>query len=52
MDFLEELSTDGRIITIKPIFKKQDEVVDWTDVAQNRERYWAFVNTAMSPRIP
>ena len=36
---LEELSTDGRIIKIKPIFKKQNEDVDSTDVAQERERY-------------
>ena len=27
MDFLEELSIDSRIITIKPVVKKQDENV-------------------------
>jgi hypothetical protein len=36
---LEELSICSRIITIKPVFKKQDEVVDWTGVAEDRDRY-------------
>jgi len=47
--YLEELSIGSRIIIIKPVFKKQDEDVDWIDVAQDRDRYWALVNTAMSP---
>jgi hypothetical protein len=43
---------DGRIITIKPVFKKQDEDVAWIDVTQGRHRWWALVNVAMSPRLP
>ena len=51
-DYLEELSVDGWIITIKPVLKIQDEDVEWLDVAQDRGRYWALVNTAISPRLP
>ena len=29
MDYLEELSIDCRIITVKPVFKEQDGDVDW-----------------------
>jgi len=27
------------------------EVVDWIHVAQDRDRWWAFVNAAVNPRI-
>jgi hypothetical protein len=51
-DYLEELSIGSRIITIKPVFKKQEEDVDLIDVAQDRDRHWALVNTGMSSRLP
>jgi len=31
---------------------KWDGVMDWIDVAQDRERWRAFVNTVMNLRIP
>ena len=36
-----DLDLDGRII-IKWIFKKWDGGKDWTDLAQGRNRWWAF----------
>ena len=37
---MEELSIGSRIITIKPVFQKEDEDVDveWIDLAQDRDR--------------
>ena len=37
-DTLEDLNVDGNII-LKSIFKKWDRVMDWVDLAQDRDRW-------------
>jgi hypothetical protein len=37
---LEDLGVDGRII-LKWIFIKWDRSIDWIDMAQDRDRWWA-----------
>jgi hypothetical protein len=44
-DHLEDLDVKGRII-FKCIIKKSFGSV-WTDVAQNRDNWWAVVNKEM-----
>jgi len=46
-DHLEELSIDERII-LKWILKLQDGRVEWMDLAQDRNRWRALVNTMTS----
>ena len=50
-DHLEDLDVDGRII-LKWIFKKWDGGMDWIDVAQGRDRWWAVVSAVMNRRVP
>jgi hypothetical protein len=48
----EDLGLDGRII-LKWILRKHDgSCVDWIDLAQNRDKYWAVVNTVMNLPVP
>jgi hypothetical protein len=49
-DHLEDLDVDGRII-LKWIFKKWDGGMDWIDVAQGRDRWWAVVSAVMNRRV-
>jgi hypothetical protein len=49
-DYLEDLSVDWRII-LKWIFKTWDGGMDWIDVAQDRGRRRAVVNSVMSVRV-
>jgi hypothetical protein len=42
---------DGRII-LKCIFEKWDGGMDYIDMAQDRDRWLAVVNTAMNLRVP
>jgi hypothetical protein len=42
-DHLKDPGVDGRII-LKWIFERLDGGVDWIDVAQDRDRWWALVN--------
>jgi hypothetical protein len=45
---LEDPGVDGRIM-LRMIFRKQfGGGMDWTDVAQNRDRRWALLNAIMN----
>jgi hypothetical protein len=47
-DYLEYLGSDGRM-TLKWILRTG---LDWIDLAQKREKWWAVVNVAMNLRGP
>ena len=49
-DHLKDLGKDGRII-LKRIFLKWKVGMDWIDLAQDRVRWPAFVNTVLSFRF-
>jgi len=46
---LENRGVDERII-LSWIFRKQDGAMDWIDVVQDRDRWWALVNAVMNLR--
>jgi hypothetical protein len=48
---LEDPGVDGRII-LKLIFEKWHGGMEWTDVAQNRDRWRASVNAVMNILFP
>ena len=48
---LEDPGVDGRII-MKSFVEEWDGGMDWMDLAQDRDRWWALVNTVMNLRIP
>jgi hypothetical protein len=50
-DHLEDTGRDGRVI-LKWIFKKWDGGMDWIDLSQDRDRWWAVVNAAMNLLVP
>ena len=50
-DHLEGPSIDGTII-LRYIFRKWDGVMDWIDLAQDRDKWWAVVNAVMILRVP
>jgi hypothetical protein len=48
---LENAGVDGRII-LKWIFVKWDGGMDWIDLAQDRDKWRAFVNAVMNLLVP
>ena len=50
-DRLEDPGVDRKII-LRWVFKKWDGVMDWVDLAQERDRRWALVNPVMNFRVP
>jgi hypothetical protein len=44
---LKDLGVDGRMI-LKCIFKRLDGDMDWIDLAQDRDRWRAFMNAVMN----
>jgi hypothetical protein len=49
---LKDPGVDGRII-LKWIFKKWDVGgMNWTHMAQDRDRWWALVSAVMNLRVP
>jgi hypothetical protein len=50
-DHLEDPGVDGRII-LRRIFKKWKGGMDWTDLAQDRDRWRALVNVVINFRVP
>jgi hypothetical protein len=48
---LEVPGFDGRTI-LKWIFKKLGGCVDWIDLAEKRDMWYAAVNTVMNLRVP
>jgi hypothetical protein len=50
-DHFEDQGLDGMII-LRCILRKWDVGVNWIDMAQDRNRWWALVNAVMSLRVP
>jgi hypothetical protein len=50
-DHVGDPCVDGRII-LKWIFKKWDRGMEWTELAQNRDRWRALVNAVNKLRVP
>jgi len=42
---------DGRIIFME-LREVGCEGIDWTDLVQDRDRWWALVNSVISLRVP
>ena len=48
---LEDPGVEGRII-LRLVFRKWDRGMDWIDMAQDRDRWRALLNTVMNLRVP
>jgi hypothetical protein len=49
---LEDSGVDGRIILKWILDKWNGRNTDWIDLAQDTNRFWAFVNAVMNIRVP
>jgi hypothetical protein len=50
--YLENLGVDG-VIILKLIFKKRiGEGMDWINLGQNRDRWWALLNAVINHCLP
>jgi hypothetical protein len=50
-EHLEDLGVDGELM-LKRIFKKWDGGMDWIDLAQDRDRWRAFVKAVRNLLVP
>jgi len=50
-DHFEDPGADGRIM-VRCTFRKWDIGMDWIELAQDRDRWWARVNAVMNLRVP
>jgi hypothetical protein len=50
-DHLKDPGVDGRII-LKWIFERWNGGIDWVDLAQDRNRWWALVNMVVKLQVP
>jgi hypothetical protein len=50
-DHLEDSGVDGAII-LRWIFRKWNGGMDWTDMAEDRDRWRGTVNAVMNLRVP
>ena len=50
-DYSEDAGIDGRMI-LNWIFKKWNVSMDWIDLTQVRNGWWAFENATMNLRFP
>jgi hypothetical protein len=48
---MEDPGVDG-IIILKWIFKKRDGLIDWIDLAKERDKWRALVNAVMNLQVP
>jgi len=48
---LEDLDVDGKP-TLKWMFEKLDRIMDWINLAQERDKWRALVNALMNLRVP
>jgi hypothetical protein len=48
---LKDPGLDGRII-LSLIFQEVCWGMDWIDMAQDRDRWWAFVNAIINLQVP
>jgi hypothetical protein len=51
MNHLQDTGIEGMII-FKWIFGKWEWVMDWNNLAQNRDRWWALVTAVMNFQEP
>jgi hypothetical protein len=42
----------GLVVDGERVFKKWEGGMDWTDVALDRDRWWALVNAVINIRVP